>query len=218
MNRIVKFLCALAAAGAFGAPVAAKAPNPAPSVEKILAGEPASAGIFAKRMEGSVWHLQSGVTCPAAYTNVNLWAVEIYEANGFDVGCDYGRNGGDGKAVAKLTVFVIKAADDDTVDSAFARYQAEVKAEYPLAVVKSPAPDTGSFKAQARSEAYEYQIAGHPAYGVLVVGLRDGWIVEIRGTRLLDAPDAAETAADDLKAIEEALLKSMATISSEKAT
>jgi hypothetical protein len=217
MTSFHKKLCALAfaVAAACATPIAAKQPNPAPSVAKILAGAADTKGIFTERMEGSAWHIQSGVTCPLAYTNFNLWHLRVYEPSGLDVDCDYGRNGDGDTAVSKLTVFMIKAADGEATEAAFARYRNEVLGAYPDAVSKGPVDEGNNLGDTAvRSEAWDYKFNGHRARGMLIVALRKGWIIEIRVTHLLDSPDSAEMLAGDTRAAGEALIKSIATIGS----
>ena len=52
----------------------------------------------------------SGLVLPdgtSGFPNVELWHLEVFESGagkGMDVGCNYGRNGADGKWISKLTI------------------------------------------------------------------------------------------------------------------
>lgn len=194
-------------------------PNPAPSVAEILAKTPDAQGIFVTADAGAARHVQSGLTCPLSFPNLNLWHLEVFAADGTDVGCDYGRNGADNVAVSKLTIYATKAQPGDTVDKAFARYQAEVKNTWPDAKVLGPAIEFGGNVSEedkgVRSEEYQLVFkGGHKSQSDLIVTIKNGWVIEIRGTTATDVTtgeDGAKAVAD-FAAPAVALMQALSTI------
>jgi hypothetical protein len=193
---------ALAHAGDSNAPPAAPTTTENPiwtpdaatiaQVRDIVAKTQGSDGVFVVQDDGKIRHLQSGLICRAKYPNVSFWHVFVYPSNaglGTDVGCDYGRNGSDGKAVSKLSIFATKAPDGMTLDQAFARYRNEVVQTTPDAVSHGDAfelEDQDPAKPSAfpafRSEVFSEVLDDRPFISQLVVTIKDGWIIEIRAS------------------------------------
>lgn len=178
--------------------LAQAAPNTAPSVAEILAKTPEAEGIFVAMDGGAARHVQSGLICPLSFPNVNLWHLTAFATDGTDVGCDYGRNGSDDTWRSKLSIYAVKAQPDDTVETAFARYQAEVKDAWPDATARGPAirfeGDVSAEMKAVRSEEYEITFNGKRCVSDLIVALKAGWIIEIRGTTMTDVANSDEGA------------------------
>lgn len=189
--------CLVLTAAAFAAH--AETPNPAPTVAQLMARTPEANGIFTAADDGTAHHIQSGLICPASFPNLNIWHLEIFAADGTDVGCDYGRNGPDNQAMSKLTIYATKAQPGDTVDAAFGRYQAEIASNYPGATSKGPAITLGggSFSPEIqamRSAKYDLTLNGHAAQSQLVVAMKAGWVIEIRATTVTEVGDVDQAA------------------------
>ncbi len=174
-------------------------PDTAPAVKDILAGTPNSQGLFVETGDGAARHVASGLICPPTIGKVNIWHIDAFVADGSDVGCDYGRNGPDKQWTAKLTIFAVRAGPGETVDTAFARYRAEVKATYPGAITKGSAIKFGDGTPpqgleDIRSEEYDNRIQGKRYTDDLVVALRGNWVIEVRLTTATDVSSSAEAA------------------------
>jgi hypothetical protein len=176
---------------------AAKANN-----QKILAQARDAGGVFTLMDNGDVKHVQSGLVCPGFFPNVALWHLEVFSPDsekGTDVGCDYGRNGADGKWVSKLTIFATKAPAGMTLDQAFANYRKEVMQASPhaasqgaaLRVEDQSAPDSPNRMPEIRSEEFVTDRDGQRYTDDLIVALQGGWILEIR-TTYLGLPNTVE--------------------------
>jgi hypothetical protein len=200
IGKIAALGLALASSG-----IASAQEPPAASVKArnaaIIANTPGAAGVFKVEETGEVVHLQSGLRCPASFPSVAFWRAEIFSppSLGTDVGCDYGRNGPDGKAVSKLTIFATKAPNT-TLDEAFAGYRDEVTKNTPSAVYKGPAvevsspaggPPTASPFGEFRSAEFEMRLGEARYLSDLIVGVRSGWIVEVSATFRSDVSVAA---------------------------
>ncbi len=192
------YLGFVAAACALAGPVAAQTPNPAPTVAELLAKTPAARGIFVAQDDGTAWHIKSGLVCPLTFPNQNLWHLEIFAADGSDVGCDYGRNGPDNVAVAKLTIFATRARPGDTVDSVFAGYKMSITAKYPDARMTGPAitfqGDPPPDMKDIRSAEYKLAFNGHASQSDLVVAIQAGWVIEIRADTATEISDTQQAA------------------------
>ncbi len=203
--------------------LAQAAPNTAPSVAEILAKTPGAQGIFVTADAGAARHVQSGLICPLSFPTVNLWHLTAFTVDGTDVGCDYGRNGSDNTWRSKLSIYTVKARPDDTVETAFARYQAEVKDAWPDATVRGPAVrfegDISADMKAVRSEEYEITFNGRRCVSDLIVALKAGWIIEIRGTTMMDVADGNEGAKSvaGLAAPSIALTQAMSSLASAEA-
>jgi hypothetical protein len=162
--------------------------------QDIVAGTPEADGIFVVQDDGSIKHVQSGMVCGARYPSFEFWHVEVSSSGadkGSDVGCDYGRNGKDGRPVATLTVSAVRQADGLTLNQAFAGYRAQILAAYPDAVPSGPAleikladtdEDTyGPFE-EFRSEEFVRKLDGEDWTEDLIVLVRNGWVLEVRKT------------------------------------
>lgn len=192
------------------APVLAQtAPNPVPSVDEILQKTPEAKGVFVAADHGNARHVQSGLVCPPAFARLNLWHLEVFAKDGTDVGCDYGRNGENGKWVAKLTIFATKAQPGLTVDDAFAGYSAEIKKAWPDAKATGPAvtikgaPPAGL--ENIRSEEYTADIYGQKVTSDLIVAVKNGWVIEIRmstSTTVSNGEEAGNAVSDLMTPIE----------------
>jgi hypothetical protein len=178
---------------------------------QILAQVAEADGVFTIADDGSLHHVQSGLVCPASFPSMKLYHVLVFPGDagkGSDVGCDYRRPDDKGGANAKLTIFATRAADGVTLDDAFAKYRNEVVTTYqgitsvgPALVVedksKTPAmPET-------RSEEFTLPLNGRTYSSDLIVCIKNGWIIEIRGT-YSGMPNEI-VATDDKRALDDAL-------------
>jgi len=147
--------------------------------------------------------------------------LQIYPSDkgvGTDIGCDYGRQDADDFWVAKLTIYAVKAEAGDTAAQAFARYQAEVKRKYPTAKVlgtaieftEEPPPEMKD----VQSEEYEIMMNGRRYQSDLIVAMKAGWVIEIRGSSAMEAADGSEgvMALGDLANPSLALMQALSTI------
>lgn len=178
--------------------------------EKIVAQTPDTGGVFVVQDDGSIRHVPSGTICPANFQNVHFAHADIFSSvagAGTDVGCDYARNNPAGSAVSKLTIFITKAPDGMTLDAAFARYNREIQAAYPGAV---PMPQslrigdkkTGQYATDYRAAGYTVSIDGQNYHSELIVGLWNGWMLEVRATyahSIIIVKDSSETSINDAK-------------------
>jgi hypothetical protein len=161
-------------------------------VRDIVAKTQGADGVFVVQDDGKIRHVQSGLICRAKYPNVSFWHAFVYPSNagqGTDVGCDYGRNDSDGKAVSKLSIFATRAAEGMTLDQAFARYRNEVVQVTPNAISHGEAivaedknPAKPSTFPEFRSEEFGLVLDGRPYTSQLLVLILDGWVIEIRST------------------------------------
>jgi hypothetical protein len=204
-----------------GATCAAEPVNTAPSVAEILAKTPSANGVFIISEDGAAQHVQSGLICPLSFPNLNLWHLQIYSSDkelGTDVGCDYGRQGADGLWVAKLSIYAVKTESGDTSAQAFVRYQAEVKHAYPEAKVLGPAIEFDGAPSpemkDVQSEEYEITMNGRRYQSDLIVVIKAGWVIEIRGTSAMEVADAPEAtkAVGDLASPSLALMQALSTV------
>jgi len=90
-------------------------------------------GVFERRADGTLHHVESGLVCPAKYPNATFYNLLVYTADGSDVGCDYRRADDKGGAWAKFTIFATKAPPGTTMEDAFARYRRELLTADPQA-------------------------------------------------------------------------------------
>ena len=162
---------------------AAEIANPAPSVDQLLASTPEAKGVFVAGGAGSAQHIESGLICPATFSNFALWHLEVFNPNGTDIGCDYGLQGIDNKWAAKLTIFAVKAPDGMTVQNAFGQYSNEIRQAWPGYKLREPATN---FKRDAPGmenalgEEYELTMKGQVSVSDLLVTVQNGWIIELR--------------------------------------
>jgi hypothetical protein len=161
-----------------------------------VATTPAAVGIFAVQDDGTVRHVQSGLVCPAKYPNASFYQVLVYNHEGTDVGCDYRRADAKGGAWAKLTIFVVKAAEGTTTDQAFAHYESEVTQTYPNAkflgeAVANDPNDKTSPLAALRNSAYLIMMNGQEYTTQLYVLVIHGWTIEVR-VSFVGRPDAID--------------------------
>jgi len=162
--------------------------------EDIVARSPGADGVFVVQGDGTIKHVQSGMECPAKLPNVQFWHAEVFKSpagKGVDVGCDYGRNGADGKWVSKLTIFATKAPAEMTLDQAFVKDRGEVIQATQDATSIGTAmnlddKDKGLPTAlpEWRSEAFLTTYEGKQSTDEVVVAVSNGWILEIRTTYL----------------------------------
>ncbi len=191
--------------------------NPAPTAAEILAQTKDASDVFAATDTGDLRHLQSGMVCPISFPNLHMRTLTVFAADGSDVGCDYGRNGRNNVTVSKLSLYATKASPGDTVDAAFARYQLEVHQGSPNALVKGGVVGfTGQLAddmKSVRSEEYDIVIDGRHFQSDLIVAIKDGWIIEVRGTSPSEGTaEEAAAAAGDQAAPVLTLLQAMNTI------
>jgi hypothetical protein len=150
--------------------------------EDIVARSPHADGVFVVQGDGTIKHVQSGMVCAANFTNVNFWHSEVFDdGKGLDVGCDYGRNGADGKWISKLTIFAVKSPEGATLDNVFAHYKQEIERTYPAAVALAPALQMNS-KMVYRAQGYTVAVDGGNRHEELIVGLTNGWTIEVRAS------------------------------------
>lgn len=181
----------------------AATPDTAPPVLDVLKNTTGAIGVFVSTEDGSIRHVQSGMVCPAVFPNLNLWHLKVYVAGGSDVGCDYGRNGPEGRWTSKLTLYAVKAGPSDTSESAFTRYRSDLLAVYPNARALGPAltvenvtseGDTFPGMETMRSEEYEIVMEGRRLLGTLIVATKAGWIVKVRASTFTDVSSDSEAA------------------------
>ena len=184
-------LCAFADAAA----VQPSAPNPAwvaspeaiARIRAIVANTKGTDGIFTVGDDGSVRHVQSGLLCPPKFPNVDFWHPEIFDSAlgpGMDIGCDYGRNGPDGHAISKLTIFATKAPDGLTLDQAFQQDRSQLLRAAPGAKSEGQALEikNDSASPDARSEEFLETRDGQDYTTQILVAVGKGWVFEIRTT------------------------------------
>jgi hypothetical protein len=153
---------------------------------QIVAKTDAAAGVMLVEDDGGIRHLQSGLLCPADFPNVHFAQAQIYATDGTDVGCDYARTGDGGSAVSKLTIFATKAPAGATLASVFERYNAEVMSH--PGTRTEPAQDftindnAGKPRTDYRKAGYDIVLGDRHFHSELIVGLVDGWMLEVRAT------------------------------------
>ena len=160
-------------------------------IRDIVANTKDAADVFFVRDDGKIYHIQSGLDCPAEFPNVEFRHAQIYPSAlgvGMDVGCDYGRSDANRGTISKLTIFATKAAENTSLDQAFTQYQADIRKTFPDVHPTGPAlvmEQKGNAKLpfpDFRSEAYDLTIDGAPYHSELIVSVQGGWIIEIRTT------------------------------------
>jgi hypothetical protein len=160
-------------------------------------------GVFSAQRDGSVLHMQSGFVCPAAYPNARFYALHSYPSSaaiGTDVGCDYaGRDPASGRIAAKFTIFLVKAREGATLDREFERYLSEMHGAQPEQVGGNGLRLTGEVASKgspARLQEEEITQNGRAYRDELIVGIVNGWVIEVRSTYpagfSLDDPAAAK--------------------------
>jgi hypothetical protein len=170
------------------APSAPVPPELIAANKAVLDAEPKSGGVFALQPDGSIKHVQSGLVCPARYPNVHFGHAFVYASDGSDVGCDYLRANAEHDVVAKLTLFAVRADPSLTVDQAFAKYRAEVLQTFADARslgeslhVEDKSKDKSAVP-DVRSEEFAISVNGAAFTTVLIVTVKAGWSIEVRGT------------------------------------
>ncbi|MBS0469998.1 MAG: hypothetical protein JSR60_02915 [Proteobacteria bacterium] len=177
-------------------PVAFAAPDGA-----VLTGD-GRPGVFERDAEGSMRHIASGLICSAAVPGYDLEAPDVWfdplpkpHPNRQPDGCLYDRIGckicAAALLLAEMKVEFIKAPDGATLDSVFAKVQAEILAAHPNAAVAHPALHLGE-RDDYRAAGYDISTGGNPFgsgpfadresppyHWELIVGLRHGWIVKV---------------------------------------
>jgi hypothetical protein len=155
----------------------------------IVAANSKAGAAFTVERDGSIRHLPSGADCPADFPNVHLADVYNYSsaAIGNDVSCDYARGDGQGGAISKLTIFLVKQAAGANLDSVFAEYEHEVRSAHPEAAEMPAAlhitdQSTGKDNADYRATGYTVVLDQQKYHSELIVGLVKGWAVEVRAT------------------------------------
>ena len=191
--------------------------NPTPTATEILDQTKNASGVFVATDTGDLRHVQSGMVCPISFPNLHLWALAVFVPDGSDIGCDYGRNGKGNVTLSKLSLYATRAAPGDTVDTAFARYQSEVHQVSPSARVTGPAVTfTGSTTddlKNVRSEEYDIVFNGRHFQSDLIVVIKNGWVIEVRGTSPTQGTaDEAAAAAGDQAAPVLALIKALTSL------
>jgi len=161
-------------------------------------------GVFSAQPDGSVLHIQSGFVCPAAFPNASLSNLQSFPSDagvGTDVGCDYARAGAaSGKIEAKFTIFLVKAREGATLEKVFDNYLSEMHgAHQPEKVggdVIRISGEAASKYPPMKSEEDDITLNGRKYKDELVVGIVNGWVVELRSTYpaefSLDDPAAAK--------------------------
>lgn len=160
-------------------------------ITRALSALSQPADIF--RIEGdAAVHVQSGLQCPAYVGNAflaNILEFDTPAGRGMHVGCDYARRAepGSSRLAAKHTIFAVKLAEGETLDSVFARYQAEMYASTPgqmrsngESLIMDDAPDEFP---EVRSEELFYGAGDQVWKTELIVTLYDDWIIQVRSTR-----------------------------------
>jgi len=155
----------------------------------IVANTKGTDGVFTVGDDGSIRHVQSRLLCPPKFPNVDFWHAEIFDSSlgpGSDIGCDYGRNGPDGYAISKLTIFATKVPDDLTLDQAFQHYRGQLLRVAPGAKSEGQALDvkndgSSSFP-DIRSEEFAETRDGQDYTTQILVAVGKGWVFEIRTT------------------------------------
>lgn len=144
-------------------------------------------GVFSTRPDGSFLHIQSGFVCPAAFPNATFYSLQNYRSAaglGTDVGCDYAGSAS-GKIAAKFTIFVVKAKEGATLDQEFDRYLSEMRGFRPDKVNENVfhlAGEVTSKGPPARLEYEEITQDGRKYRDELIVGIVNGWVIEVRAT------------------------------------
>ena len=156
---------------------------------EIVAHTPGAKDVFSVQEDGAIRHLQSGMVCPEDFPNVHFMDAQIYSApsTGIDVGCDYARIGSEGNAVSKLTIFAVKATNTATLDDVFAGYRRDIESAYPTASATPAALQiqnnaTGQTGTDYRAIGYAITVGGRATHSELIVGIFDGWVLEVRAT------------------------------------
>lgn len=192
---ILASLCLLPFAGAASAQIT---PRSIPDINaNIVARTPGSLGVFQVQGDGQILHVQSGFRCPASLSSMSFWHAEVFSAAGTDVGCDYGRADVNGRSVAKLTLFLVKAAHR-SLDQVFEGYKADITRSTPTMTYEGPAitvvggSPSGSPFGEFRSAEFTGKINGVSTDNHLAVAIRRGWIVELRVTYQTDVRDKAD--------------------------
>jgi hypothetical protein len=145
-------------------------------------------GVFSTQPDKSILHIQSGFVCPAAYPNATLYNLQSFPSAaglGTDVGCDYA-GGASGKIEAKFTIFLVKAREGATLDQEFDRYLSEMRGARPEKVNETAfhlvGEVTTSKSPPARLEYEEITQNGRKYRDELIVGIVNGWVIELRST------------------------------------
>jgi len=180
--------------------------NPAPAIDAMLQKSPETTGVFSARPDGSALHIQSGFVCPASFPNVNLWQVQVFSAakgQGTDVGCDYGRvrSGTTNQVEAKFTIFIVKAQQGMTLDEVFAGYLREMRTTLPpqkmLGKALELTDNSTSKLPEIRSQTDQLTLGGRTYNNEIIVGVANGWAIELRATYPIDfAPGDPATGID----------------------
>jgi hypothetical protein len=172
--------------------------------QEIVARSPDTDGVFVVQDDGTIKHLQSGLVCPAQYSNVTFFSALVFPSaagKGLDVGCDYRRANDRGGANAKLTIFATKMAPEVTLDQAFEGYRREIaqtqhdvkavgpalRVEYKNGVLPGP---------EFRSEEYSISMNSREHTSQLIVAIVSGWTIEIRAT-FAGKPNVVEITKED---------------------
>jgi hypothetical protein len=174
--------------------------------QTVMAATPRAPGVFALEDDATIKHLQSGLVCPARFPNVVLFHLFVYAADGSDVGCDYGRADGRGGAWSKLTIFVVKAKPDATVEDAFARYRGEVLLTYPEARSQGPSVQVEDKSKGAsplpdfRSEDFLIAENDQTYTTQLYVTVVKSWTIEIR-VSFVGTPNAIDASREGTSSV-----------------
>jgi hypothetical protein len=194
MRRMIAAgLCALTVAGPAWSQTAAQT---IPEINaEIVARTPGALSVFKAQADGQILHVQSGFRCPAATTSMNFWHAEVFAPAGTDVGCDYGRADATGRAVAKLTLFLVKAGEK-SLDQVFEGYKGEAMQAMPALTYKGPALAAQGASAspygEFRSAEFTGRYNGVPTDSQLLVAIRRGWILELRVTFRTEVTDKSD--------------------------
>jgi hypothetical protein len=180
--------------------------EPSEIVKRAITNLKNGEDIFVADNAGKARHVQSGLTCAGYVQNAFLNQVMVFETPagiGADVGCDYARrkSPGSSQAAAKHTVFVVKLPEGWTLEKAFANYQAEMHQTAPKDArsggdsLTFGVPIDGFPK--FLSEELFYTKDGREWQTELIVAVLNGWIIEVRSTKISQFALAAQEEAAD---------------------
>ena len=145
-------------------------------------------GVFSAQPDGSVLHIQSGFVCPATFPNARLYTLQSFPSDagvGTDVGCDYAQFDFPGGR-AKFTIFLVKASQGTTLEQEFDKYLSEMQgaqqSQWAAVNVFGLHGEMASRNPPASFEYDEITLNGHKYRDELIVGIVNGWVIELRST------------------------------------
>jgi hypothetical protein len=161
--------------------------------DNLLATTENAKNVWQVQPDGGLRHWQSGLMCPASFPGLTLTKIIVRsppERLGADVGCEYTRGSGlvfGGGLQADMTIYLTKMTTPTTLQAVFNQFETELHsgifkdAKFAMPQVLTPQINGQPAPPNVAEKGF-IDLNGTHFRTELIVGVVNGWVMQIRAT------------------------------------